>query len=118
MTKEKINIKWILLGLIILIVLLSFNYISFLEKENQVILVNLNHGINQLQMRINALEAEKEDTVSSQKKECVKGKKNTAKRAVSQKEKCAKGNESTTVHSGNRGFLTKDRSLTSSSSNR
>lgn len=118
MTKEQINIKWILLGLIILITLLAFNYITFLEKENQVILANLNNSISQLQMRISTLEAEKEDKVSSQKGKWVKGKKNTAKRAVSQKGKCAESNESITVSGGNRGFLIKDRRPASSDSSR
>ena len=116
MTREKINIKWILLGLII--ILLALNYITFLEKENQVILVNLNHSIGQLQMRINAMEAKKEGKISSQNEECIKGKKNTVKRAVSQKGKCAKSNKSITVTGGNRGFLTKDCRLTSTSSSR
>lgn len=82
MYNKNIDIKWVLLVLIILVLFLAFNYISFLENENQSILARLNNSVTHLQTRINILEKER--------KECV-----TAVPA-----------------SGNRGFLTKNSKLT------
>ncbi len=84
MANKNIDIKWVLLVLIILVLFLAFNYISFLENENQSILASLNNSVTHLQTRINMLEKERKEAIAAE------------------------------PTSGNRGFLTKKSKLTTS----